>query len=129
MPSSANAEIAEISFQEGMNGYAGTVDTFVMEHEPTSSHGAVQSLEWDTDDPYGSGELKFVLIRFDSIFGSGPGQIPSGATIESAILSYTVFDAGDPPDAGEDFTIIALPDTQYYSENDPAPMPPWIGRD
>jgi Calcineurin-like phosphoesterase len=101
VPSSANAEIVETSFQQGLNGYSGTVDTFLMEHEPASSHGALESLEWDTDDPFGTDELKFVLIRFNDIFGSSPGQIPSGATIESAILSYTVFNAGDPADVNE----------------------------
>jgi hypothetical protein len=98
---SVKAADAEISFQEGVNGYTGTVDTFIMEAEPGSSHGTFESLEWDTDDPPGSGRLKFVLIRFDNIFGSGPGKIPEGAIIESATLSYTVYNTGDPAGVNE----------------------------
>jgi len=98
-----NAANAEISFQEGVNGYEGAVDTFIMEDEGDSdiSHGALESLEWDADDPYNSGMLKFALIRFEDIIGPDPGQIPVGAFIESATFSYVVYNTGNPADVNE----------------------------
>jgi hypothetical protein len=95
LSSSVKAEPSELTFQEGVNGYMGTVDTFIMENEPADPHGTLPSLEWDTDDPSGSGKFKFVLTRFENIFGSAPNQIPVGAIIQSATLTYTVFDAGN----------------------------------
>ncbi|KPJ74626.1 MAG: hypothetical protein AMJ54_16870, partial [Deltaproteobacteria bacterium SG8_13] len=89
------------TFQEGVNGYSGTVDTHIMEAEPDSSHGDLASVEWDNDDPSGSGQDKFALIRFDNLFGSGPGQIPVGSTIQSATLRYVVFNTGNPADVNE----------------------------
>ena len=31
------------------------------------------------------------LLRFDNIFGTGPGKIPVGSTITSAVLTLAVF--------------------------------------
>jgi len=95
------AGLAMISFQEDVNGYDGTVDTHIMESEPGVDHGALDSLNWDTDDPSGQGLYNYVLIRFDNIFGSGPGLIPPTATIVSATLYYDVYDVGDPADVNE----------------------------
>ena len=83
-----------VTFQNGLNGYAGTVDTLIMQSEATTGHGALDTIDWDTDDPSGSGQYNYALIRFDNIFGSGAGQIPTGATIQSANLRYVVYEAG-----------------------------------
>ena len=72
-----------------------------MEAEATTGHGALESVEWDNDDPQGTGQYKYALIRFDDIFGSGAGQIPLGATIQSATLRYEVFNVGDSADVNE----------------------------
>ena len=66
---------ATISFQEDVNGYDGTVDTHIMEAEPAVDHGALDSVEWDTDDPADTFQYNYALIRFDDIFGTDPGQI------------------------------------------------------
>jgi hypothetical protein len=82
-------------FQEGdANGYAGTQDTFLQESSPGNVNGAMVEWEWDDDDPNGSNNANLGLLRFGNIFGSGPNQIPPGATIVSATLEYTLFDPG-----------------------------------
>jgi hypothetical protein len=91
---SGNAPVT-VSFRNGVSGYAGTMDTFIMESQPESANGNESWVEWDADDPYGEGKSNFGLLRFDSIFGSGAGQIPAGAAIESASLTYVVSNSGD----------------------------------
>ena len=91
------------TFQQGVSGYSGTVDTYLMEAEPGTVHGALESVEWDARDPQDSDPFlkKFALIRFDDIFGANPGQIPVGATIQSATLTYYVYNTGDSADVNE----------------------------
>ncbi len=83
-----------VTFQDGLNGYASTVDTMLMQSEASTSHANLDMLDWDTDDPSGSGQYNYTLLRFDSLFGANPGQIPVGSTIQSAILHYTVTNTG-----------------------------------
>ena len=92
---------ATITFKNGVSGYTGTVDTHIMEDEETTDHGALESVEWDNDDPSGTGLDKYALLRFDNIYGSGAGQIPLGATIQSATLRYVVFNTGAAADVNE----------------------------
>ena len=81
-----------LTFQQGVGGYAGTQDTYILETSPTSSFGTLDSFEWDTEETGGNANSrKYGLLRFDSIFGSGAGQIPVGSTIVSASLDYTVW--------------------------------------
>lgn len=89
-----------VMFQEGVNGYSGTVDTHIREVAPGSSHGSLESLEWDGVEG-GSNSEKFALIRFENIFGSGIGQIPLDATIISAALEYVVWNTGNSADVNE----------------------------
>ena len=88
---SATADTAV--FQEGLNGYAGTVDTYIRGYAPTSEYSGLASVKWDGDD--GGGLPNFVLLRFENIFGSGAGQVPAGAIINSATLTYEVFNSGN----------------------------------
>ncbi|GJL61425.1 MAG: hypothetical protein NPIRA04_00790 [Nitrospirales bacterium] len=78
-----------ISFQEGIDGYANTEDTYLDEVTPNTSHGSETELEVDQ-----SGETQ-ALIRFDNLFGSGTGQIPLGAKIISASLTLDVTNPSD----------------------------------
>lgn len=85
-----------LSFQQGdANGYAGTEDTFVDAGEPTTNKGSAVSIAVDLDDSAGDATT-LGLIRFDNIFGAGTGQIPAGATITSASLTFNVTDVSDP---------------------------------
>jgi len=83
-----------VTFQQDVGGYVGTVDTLISESAAAANHGALAGAKWDTDEPSGSGLDEFVLIRFDNVLGNGAGQVPVGATVTSATLTYTVFNSG-----------------------------------
>jgi len=90
--------IVTTTFQGGVDGYDGAVDSYIKESDPTSSFGNLESVKWNTDDPWGTGQNTYGLFRFDDIFGDGVGQIPLDAGIVSATFSYkeSVGDKGGP---------------------------------
>ncbi len=90
-----------VAFQEGRQGYRGTRDTYIAQDTPGASRANSRSIEWDTNDPQGSGKEKCALLRFESLFTSRGGPIPDGATIELATLTFTVFNKGDTADLHE----------------------------
>lgn len=90
--SASNA--VEVSFQNGVNGYAGTVDTFLSQNKPNTNYGSSTALSVDSDTPAGSGKPAQALLRFDNLFGTGSGQIPQGSAIVSAHLILQTTDAG-----------------------------------
>ncbi len=78
-------------FQEGLNGYAGTVDNYLRQSQPTTTQGAGATIEWDTEETAGNPSTqKFGLLRFDNIFGSGGGQVPAGVTVTYASITYNI---------------------------------------
>ena len=74
---------ATVTFRQGTNGYTGTVDTMLRERYPNDNYGNafVVSPQGDT------GKHTQGLLAFNNLFGTGPGQIPVGATIVSATLT------------------------------------------
>ncbi len=76
------------TFRQDLNGYTGTVDTFVSNGILAAVNGAAEFVRWDTDDPIGTGLNTYALIRFDNIFGPVTGQIPVGSVVTSATLKY-----------------------------------------
>ena len=62
--------------------YAGTQDTWIVGTQPQLGYGNNNSIY--LYDNYITG-----LLRFDDIFGSGPGQIAIGSTVTSALLTLT----------------------------------------
>lgn len=86
---------AQASFQQGSDGYQGTVDTYIHEGSADEEYGSSPSLRIDSDTPSGSGNAAQVLLRFESIFGSGPGQLPAGIEIERAWLELNTTNSGD----------------------------------
>lgn len=75
--------MATINFRQGTNGYTGALDTTLKQGSPSSSFGTTTSIGPDG----GAGVEVQTLLGFDNLFGSGPGQIPVGATITSATLT------------------------------------------
>ena len=94
-PFTVVAAPSTVSFRDGVNGFTSTIDTHIRLAAPSTSHGLLTTFHWDTEDGGTPNSPKFGLLRFDNIFGSGPGQIPTGSTIQSATLTYTVTDVGD----------------------------------
>ncbi len=76
-------QVGGVRFQEGVNGYTGTQDTYVNSSSSNSTFG--NSTTVMVDDPSSHG-----LIRFDNLFGNGAGQIATGSTITNATLSIYV---------------------------------------
>ncbi len=81
-------EPVTVTFQQGVNGYTGTVDTFLNAGAPTANNSAATTLIVDLTP-----NINQVLMRFDNIFGAGPGQIPPGATIQNATLRVNITNA------------------------------------
>ena len=78
-----------VTFQQGVDGYAGTQDTYTDENFSTTNNGSLTEVAVDLDDGAGDATTQG-LIRFDDIFGVGAGQVPVGATINSAELTVYV---------------------------------------
>jgi hypothetical protein len=83
-----------VSFQEGMGGYTGQFGLLV--GEATNADTGEKRKELGTDEenffldgPADSGSDTNSAIRFDNIFGNGPGQIPPGAGVQDARLVIT----------------------------------------
>ncbi len=98
------AEPTIVAFQQGVDSYSGTVDTFIRgTDEGDTNFSDETDLEWDDNTDTTTDEI--TLIRFTDIFSSEGGPIPDGATIVSAILTYTTTDSssagGDDADVYE----------------------------
>ncbi|MBM4091142.1 MAG: hypothetical protein FJ276_17225, partial [Planctomycetes bacterium] len=90
-----------LEFQEGADfgfgPYAGAADIELSENAPNNSYpqgSDASGLLIDWPNP-GVPNAAQVLLRFDSLFGNDPGQIPLGATIVSAELFVTINNTGD----------------------------------
>jgi hypothetical protein len=91
-----------VSFQQGVDGYSGTIDTEVWALAATTILESNPNASSDADNDGGESQ---VLIRFDGILGTGipgsgqPGsgarQVPQHATIHSAKLVVSAFDQGN----------------------------------
>jgi len=88
----AGAPAATVSFQDGVNGYAGTSDTWIGSALPDNDNSGSAVVEWDGED---GGGQNYGLLRFNDIFGDGAGQIPAGALVSSATLQYEVTNPGN----------------------------------
>ena len=90
--SSSTQTLQTLTFQQGINGYNGTVDTQLNGYNSNTSYGSATSLNIDNDD---LGSPAQTLIRFEDIFGSQAGQIAVDENIESAFLEINVSNPGN----------------------------------
>ncbi len=79
-----NGLLTTNTYQQGVSSYTGTQDTTISAATPGTGNGASSTVT------IGGASAKTGLIRFDSLFGNGPGQIPLGSTIHSASLRVNV---------------------------------------
>jgi|GEM_PF-390353 len=80
------------SFQEGINGYLGTVDTHIRQASPNTSYENAAVMV-DGEVTSGQRDSAQGLIRFENIFGDQPWQIPFDGSIASASLVLNVTNA------------------------------------
>ncbi|MFN9160188.1 MAG: DNRLRE domain-containing protein [Planctomyces sp.] len=85
------ADQVTVAFQQGVNGYRGTVDTEIWALAP---HTILESNPNSSTDADNDGGESQCLLRFDGIIGREPGRIPPGAAIHSARLLVSAFDQG-----------------------------------
>ena len=81
-----------LSFQQGVEGYSGTIDTEVWALAATTILESNPNASSDADNDGGESQ---VLIRFDGILGTAARQIPPHATVHSAKLVVSAFDQGN----------------------------------
>ena len=85
-----NAELlATVTFQHGVGGYEGQQDTVIFSLDRDTNFGTEGHISADQQD---FNNVRQGLLKFDDIFGNEPGQIPFGATINSATLKVFVQD-------------------------------------
>jgi len=86
------AAATTVSFEQGVNGYTGTDDTFIGRDFAGTSKATSTSLS--VDGRYSSYSTA-TLIRFADLFGDGPGLIPAGVVVTSAALEVNFVDPGE----------------------------------
>jgi hypothetical protein len=72
-----------LTFQHGVGGYFQGKDTFVDKSKPNINFGSFTGFAVGN---LGEADEQHALIGFDGVIGNGPGQIPLGSTINSAVL-------------------------------------------
>lgn len=80
-----------LTFQHGVNSYAGGADTTLMSSDPDFAHGADEAASIDASD---GGSPNHVLLRFDNLFGNDSGQIKASDTIISAKITFSIDSQG-----------------------------------
>jgi hypothetical protein len=92
-----NAGVQRATFQNGVNGYAGTLDTELLQATPTVNRGDALDFSIDADDPNGTGSDNHILIQFQDIIGGLSGQVPAGGNVVINLAQLVVegFDPGD----------------------------------
>ncbi|HEY8153306.1 MAG TPA: DNRLRE domain-containing protein [Myxococcota bacterium] len=94
-----DAACVTIAFQDGtlLPGgapYSNTLDTEIQQGNPTLALGG--NLTIRVDALFNGGDVQG-LMMFGNIFGALPDQIPLGSTINSAVLTLSVFDSSNVP--------------------------------
>jgi hypothetical protein len=82
-----------LTFQEGVNGYQGTIDIEIWAVSPNTCLEGNPNASSDADNDGGESQI---LLRFESIIGDKPGQIPPRSTVHSAKVVVSAFDEGNP---------------------------------
>ncbi|MBK1835309.1 Ig-like domain-containing protein [Roseibacillus ishigakijimensis] len=89
-----------VTFQEGVDGYTGQFGMRLIETGTTQLGSAVEEYYLDGHPDNDSSNDTNGIVRFDNIFGDGPGQIPPGAGIQDAQLIMSTSTAGDAQSGG-----------------------------
>lgn len=78
-----------LTFQEGINRYAGTQDTYLHGADPSTSFGDAPTVLVDSSDGVLFAAPVHGLLRFEGIIGNAADQIPPRARINSVTLRLT----------------------------------------
>ncbi len=94
LPAVATDPVVTASFQQGVNGYGGTTSAWLQEGG-TTTDGATLTAPTFLDGPAAGSPNDQMLIKFGDLFGSGPGQIPVGSTVQKAAFVLTTAGLAD----------------------------------
>ena len=102
------AATGTVSFRNGVDGYNSQVNQLISSDSPGTYRTSATTLGLDgfgSDSPDTQ-----AFLKFNDIFGSGPGQIPVGATVYDARLTLTTQSAATTPSAvsGGPYGVAAL---------------------
>ncbi len=102
------AGTAVASFRQNVNGYVSAHDTRIRQTAPDTSGATLASafVDWDVAGT-GTDNEDQILVRFDDVFGSNPGQIPSGSQIHAAMLDLATVIGNGYGDGGQFFAMLA----------------------
>ena len=91
-----DANVNVRTFQNGVNGYAGTSDTYLDARQTIDPQGSfasvVVSQEIETAATADASRPSQGLLRFDDLFGAAANQVPRGAKIFNAFITVNVVD-------------------------------------
>lgn len=99
-----------VSFQQGVSGYGDGHDTYIDSGSPNATRGMDSRLRYRVG-------ARWALIWFDGIFATG--QVPAGATIQTAQLTVEVDQANCAADLVE--TTVPWDETVTYNTFGPSP--------
>ena len=95
-----SADVVTVTFQQGSKGYEGCFDHYISDTGTDDADGAdVASKYLDGYAKDSSPDVQY-LIRFDDIVGSDVNQIPEGATILNAEITFNTSLAGNAQTGG-----------------------------
>ena len=94
--SAVEAEVVTLTFQDGVAGYSGAVDTQLDESAPNTPLGTGPTITVDGNcgAPCSCSCRNDGLVRFEGILGAGQNQIAPGSTVVSAQLVVNVVPTG-----------------------------------
>src|SRR5437867_2547092 len=94
------ADRASLTFRRGDGtAFGETDDLYIYSGATTTNYGTALKLLVDGLDCIAAGTVCKTLIKFPSIVGPNPGQIPAGSRIVDATLSMTIRNKGQTDDA------------------------------
>jgi hypothetical protein len=87
-PFTNDLPVTTVSFRQGLNAYNGVQDTHLWAETPAANNAATEDLtaDLDTSSSLSGNQEAQMLVRFDSLFSNGAGQVPTNAVIQSAKL-------------------------------------------
>jgi len=99
--------VSTASFRQNVNGYTSAADTRIRMTAPdtAANNAASVFVDWDVAATNGYNPDE-VLIRFDNILGTNPGQIPPGAKVEAAALDLATVANNGYGDGGQFFPML-----------------------
>jgi hypothetical protein len=98
--------ITGASFRQGVNNYTNAHDTRIRANTPDAEASTLTSVFVDWAVTGTAQNEDQVLIRFDNIIGSNPGQIPAGAQIHAAALDLATISDNGQGNGGQFFTML-----------------------